>query len=168
MVLAMILRKTALAAMLTGVLVATALSVANAGEARPWLCRSKPVFSSSKAMSYEARGTSRWILSFMRCNANSQSNFGGGCSEQSSGGENGFAVVSTRTVAGHIEGTLAPGQWYAVALHRSGSRWICAGYAGESDEPSPGVVSDLCYSEHDDEGSSCGVKLTVRPAASAH
>jgi hypothetical protein len=168
MVPAMMLRKIAVAAVLTGLFVASAFSVAKAADARPWLCRSKPVFSSSKPMTYEARGSSRWVLSFMRCNTNSQSNFGGGCSEQSSGGENGFAVVSTRTLGGHIEGTLEPGQWFAVALYRSGSRWICAGYAGESDEPSPGVVSDLCYSEHDEEGSPCQVKLTVRPTASAH
>jgi len=168
MVPAMMPRKIAVAAVLTGWFVATAFSVANAAEARPWLCRSKPVFSSSKPMTYEARGSSRWVLSFMRCNANSQSNYGGGCSEQSSGGENGFAVVSTRTVGRHIEGTLEPGQWYAVALYRSGSRWICAGYAGESDERSPGAVSDLCYSEHDEEGSPCQVKLTVRPTALTH
>jgi hypothetical protein len=168
MVPGMMLRKIAVAAVLTGLFVASAFSVANAVEARPWLCRSKPVFSSSKPMTYEARGSSRWVLSFMRCNANSQSNYGGGCSEQSSGGENGFAVVSTRTLSGHTVGTLEPGQWYAVALYRSGGRWICAGYAGESDEPAPGVVSDLCYSEHDEEGSPCGVKLTVRPSPSAH
>ncbi len=168
MVPAMMLRKIVVAAVLTGLFVASAFSAAKAADARPWLCRSKPVFSSSKPMSYEARGSGRWVLSFMRCNANSQSNFGGGCSEQSSGGENGFAVVSTRTLSGHTVGTLEPGQWYAVALYRSGSRWICAGYAGESDEPSPGAVRDLCYSEHDEEGSPCQVKLTVRPTASAH
>ncbi len=114
----MMLRKIVVAAVLTGLFVASAFSAAKAADARPWLCRSKPVFSSSKPMTYEARGSGRWVLSFMRCNTNSQSNFGGGCSEQSSGGENGFAVVSTRTVGRHLEGTASPlfppAQWAAI------------------------------------------------------
>ena len=41
---------------------------ARAAEARPWLCRSKPVFSSDSAMSYRVvnHGGSRWELLLMQ------------------------------------------------------------------------------------------------------
>ena len=41
---------------------------AHAAEARPWLCRSKPVFSSDSAMSYRVvnHGGSRWELLLMQ------------------------------------------------------------------------------------------------------
>jgi hypothetical protein len=118
-------------------------------EARPWLCRAKPVFSSDKPMTYEAtnRGGGRWLMTFMRF-------------DPSGLGHDGFTVSSSQDVAAHAEGTLDPGQWYAVALYRSGGRWICPGNAGESGEPSPGVISSLCYGK---DAGECGVKLTVRP-----
>jgi len=118
-------------------------------EARPWLCRAKPVFSSDKPMTYEAtnRGGGRWRMTFMRF-------------DPSGLGHDGFTVSSSQDVAAHAEGTLDPGQWYAVALYRSSGRWICPGNAGESDEPSPGVISNLCYGKDSGE---CAVKLTVRP-----
>jgi hypothetical protein len=124
-------------------------SQALGAEARPWLCRAKPVFSSDKPMTYEAtnRGGGRWLMTFMRFNPSGL-------------GHDGFTVSSTQTVAAHAEGTLDAGQWYAVALYRSGGHWICPGNAGESDEPSSGVVSKLCYGEDPGE---CAVKLTVRP-----
>ena len=119
-------------------------------EARPWLCRAKPVFSSDKPMTYQAssRGGG-WLLTFMRFDP--------------SGGHDGFTVASVRDVGVNTQGTLDPGQWYAVALYRSGGHWICPGNAGESDEPATGVISDLCYGR--DEGE-CTVKLVVRPAGS--
>jgi hypothetical protein len=127
-----------------------ASSSAFGAEARPWLCRAKPVFSSDKSMTYEAssRGGS-WLLTFMRFDP--------------SGGHDGFTVASARDVGVNTQGTLDSGQWYAVALYRSGGHWICPGNAGESDEPATGVISDLCYGR--DEGE-CTVKLTVRPASS--
>jgi hypothetical protein len=120
-----------------------------AAEARPWLCRAKPVFSSDKPMTYEAvnRGTGRWLMTFMRF-------------DPSGLGHDGFTVSTTQDVTSHIEGTLDPGQWYAVALYRSGPRWICPGNAGESDKPFPGAISSLCYGSNLGE---CTVKLTVRP-----
>jgi hypothetical protein len=118
-------------------------------EARPWLCRAKPVFSSDKPMTYEAtnRAGGRWLMTFMRF-------------DPSGLGHDGFTLSSTQDVTTHAEGTLGPGQWYAVALYRSASHWICPGNAGESDEPAPGVVSNLCYGRNPGE---CTVKLTVRP-----
>jgi hypothetical protein len=123
-------------------------SQAYAAEARPWLCRAKPVFSSDKPMTYEAvnRGGG-WLLTFMRF-------------DPSGLGHDGFTVSSTQDVAGRAEGTLDAGRWYAVALYRSGGRWICPGNAGESGEPPAGVISTLCYGR--DPGD-CTVKLTVRP-----
>jgi hypothetical protein len=122
-------------------------------EARPWLCRAKPVFSSDKPMTYAAtnRGAGRWLITFMSF-------------DPSGLGHDGFTVSSAQDVRVHTNGTLEPGQWYAVALYRSGSHWICPGNAAENDEPGPGVVSDLCYGR--DEGE-CTVKLTVRPQPSA-
>jgi hypothetical protein len=119
-----------------------------AAEARPWLCRAKPVFSSDKPMTYQAvnRGAGRWLLTFMRF-------------DPSGLGHDGFTVSSSQDVATRTEGTLDAGQWYAIALYHSGGRWICPGNAGESGEPSPGVISNLCYGRDLGE---CSVKLTVR------
>src|SRR5215469_7107011 len=118
-------------------------------EARPWLCRAKSVFSSNKPMTYEAtnRGGGRWLMTFMRF-------------DPSGLGHDGFTVSTTQEVATHTEGTLESGQWYALALYRSGGHWICPGNAGESDEPAPGVISNLCFGREIGE---CEVKLTVRP-----
>jgi hypothetical protein len=129
---------------------AWAASQAFAAEARPWLCRTKPVFSSDKRMAYEAqnRGGGRWLMTFMRF-------------DPSGLGHDGFTVFSAQDIASHTNGTLDPGQWYAVALYRAGGHWICPGNAGESDHPAPGVVNDLCYGREPGE---CAVKLIVRPA----
>jgi|SRR5215813_12615282 len=124
-------------------------SQALGAEARPWLCRAKPVFSSNKPMTYEAtnRGGGRWLMTFMSF-------------DPSGLGHDGFTVSSAQEVGTHTSGILGRGQWYAVALYRSGSHWICPGNAAETDEPGPGVVSNLCYGV--DPGD-CTIKLTVRP-----
>jgi hypothetical protein len=121
-----------------------------AAEARPWLCRAKPVFSSDKPMTYEAvnHGAGRWLMTFMRF-------------DPSGVGHDGFTVESTEEIATRTEGRLDAGQWYAVALYRAGAHWICPGNA-ENRELSPGIVSSLCYGR--DPGD-CAVKLTVRPAS---
>ncbi|MBV8054677.1 MAG: hypothetical protein JO071_05490 [Deltaproteobacteria bacterium] len=117
-------------------------------EARPWLCRAKPVFSSDKPMAYQAtnRGGGRWLMTFMRF-------------DPSGLGHDGFTVSSTQDVATDTKGTLESGQWYAVALYRSSGHWICPGNAAESGERAPGVVSNLCYGREPGE---CTVKLIVR------
>jgi hypothetical protein len=127
-------------------------AVAPAAEPRPWLCRDKPVFSSDRAMTYEAsnRGGGHWVITFMRFDP--------------AGGHDGFTVVSSREIAGRVDGTLEAGQWYAVALYREGSHWICPEVEDESGSSSNGSVSDLCYSEQ--EGG-CAVKLLVRAAGAS-
>ena len=134
------------------VLLAGISPAAMAAEARPWLCRDKPVFSSSHPMNYEVsnRGGGRWLMTFMRFDL--------------TGGHDGFTVMATRDVAGHVEGTLEPGQWYAVALYREGGHWICPGNAQENDRPAAGVVSDLCYGE---EPGSCPVRMSVRASTTS-
>jgi hypothetical protein len=142
------MRFWSIAIVLVGIVTIGSGSAVFGAEARPWLCRAKPVFSSDKPMTYQAssrRGS--WLLTFMRFDP--------------SGGHDGFTVASARDVGVNTQGTLEPGQWYAVALYRAGGHWICPGNAGESDEPATGVVSDLCYGR--DQGE-CTVKLTVRPA----
>src|SRR5690348_10411464 len=118
-----------------GMIVAAVITAApvRAAEARPWLCRDKPVFSSAKPMSYEAskRGSGRWLLTFMRFDASGQ-------------GHDGFTVVSSQDVVAHTGGTLQAGQWYAVALLRSGGRWMCPGNSRESEASTPGTLSNVC------------------------
>jgi hypothetical protein len=135
------------------VVITGAGSHAFGAEARPWLCRAKPVFSSDKPMTYEAtnRGGGRWLMTFMRF-------------DPSGLGHDGFTVSSAEDVSTHIQGNLEAGQWYALALYLSGGHWICPGNAAESDEPAAGVISDLCYGRDLGE---CTVKLTVRPLSAA-
>jgi len=126
--------------------------IANAAEARPWLCRDKPVFSSSKPVHYEAknRGSGRWQLFFMQFVAG--------------GPHDGFATVASADVgsSSDAEGKLGSGQYFAVALYLGkGGHWVCPGSAREAEESrAPGVVSELCYSEDDSE--SCRMRLTIR------
>jgi hypothetical protein len=127
--------------------------LAHAAEPRPWLCRDKPAVSDNQPMTYTAenRGGGQWVMTFMRFDPES--------------GHDGFDVVSTQDVNGHTEGTLDPGQWYAVGLYREGGHWICAGPATENRQYVAGVVRDLCYGE---DAGSCDVKLTVREAGPGH
>lgn len=127
---------------------------AHAAEARPWLCRTKPVFSSDSAMSYQVtnRGGARWELLLMQF--------------QPGSAHDGYEIVASQELAagaGRASGTLAPGRYFAVAMYRGeGGRWICPGYAEDRDRP-PGAVSRICY---DEDSPGCPVALTVSPAAS--
>jgi hypothetical protein len=137
------------------ILLVTMMSAARcalAAPPRPWLCRDKPVFSSDQPMVYETtnRSAHRWLMTFMRF-------------DPAGGGHDGFTIFSTQEITASSQGNLEPGQWYAVALYRSGSHWICPGNA-ENESAGPGVVSRLCYGE--DIGA-CPVTLTVR-AQSPH
>jgi len=134
--------------------VATAMP-AHAAEARPWLCRSKPVFSSNSAMKYQIvnRGSERWQLLLMQF--------------EMGAAHDGYEVVASQELpanAGEASGTLAPGRYFAVAMYRSGGgRWICPGYAEDKDRPT-GAVSRICY---DEDSPGCPVALTVLSAAPA-
>ena len=128
-------------------------SIADAAEARPWLCRDKPVFSSSQPVHYEAsgRGERHWRLFFMQFVAG--------------GPHDGFTMTASNDIppgASHAEGELGAGQFFAVALYLAqGGHWVCPRSAGEAEESrAPGVISDLCYS--DESADSCRVRLTIR------
>jgi hypothetical protein len=143
------IKSWSLAMAFMGVAAMAATTLAFGAEARPWLCRAKPVFSSNQPMTYQAtnHGGGSWLLTFMRF-------------DPSGLGHDGFTVSSTRAVGAGTEGTLDAGQWYSVALYRSEGHWICPGNAAESDERGSGVISSLCYGR---ELGECTVKLTVRP-----
>ena len=133
---------------------------AHAAEARPWLCRSKPVFSSDSAMSYQIvnHGSSRWALLLMQFEPGSA--------------HDGYEIVASQELpagAGRASGTLVAGRYFAVAMYRGGGgHWICPGYAQDKDRPA-GALSRICYGE---EASSCPVTLTVvatpSPGAASH
>lgn len=137
-----------------GLVAAGALS-AHAAEARPWLCRSKPVFSSSSAMTYQVvnHGGSRWELLLMQFEPDSA--------------HDGYEVVASHELpagAGQAGGSLAPGRYFAVAMYRGeGGHWICPGYAEDKDRPA-GAVSRICYGE---DSPLCPVTLTVLSAPPA-
>lgn len=135
------------------IIVAAAAAQARATEPRPWLCRDKPVFSSSQPMTWTAtnRGGERWVMLFMRFDPD--------------GGHDGFTVYDTRTISGSDSGSLQPGQWYAVGMYREGSHWICSARASENPHFVPGVVRDLCYSE---TPGGCALKMVVKDAGGAH
>ncbi|HYB91559.1 MAG TPA: hypothetical protein VEC38_10980 [Candidatus Binataceae bacterium] len=132
---------------------AVAATSAFAAEPRPWLCRDKPVFSSDRSMAYEAssRAAGRWEFFFMEFSP--------------TGAHDGFTIVNS-TEPGRRgapqTGTLAPGRYYAVALHRQGEHWICAGYTRDDTGHRAGLVADLCYGE---SGPDCAVNLLVKPEA---
>ncbi len=127
---------------------------AHAAQARPWLCRDKPVFSSNSAMTYQVanHGGARWELMVMQF--------------EMGGAHDGYEIVASQELpagAGQASGALAPGRYFAVAMYRGGGgHWICPGYAQEKDRPA-GAVSRICYGE---DRSSCPVKLTVVSAPS--
>lgn len=135
------------AAILAAGMLTTTAVVALAAEPRPWLCRDKPVFSSSGPMTYDAsmRGGGHWVMTFMRFDL--------------SGGHDGFTVFDSREVNGQVTGTLERGQWYAVGMYRDGGRWVCAGPAQENPQFVAGIVRDLCYGT---AGGGCDVKMIVR------
>ncbi len=139
---------TALASALA--IVATNSSLA--AEARPWLCRDKPVFSSDRSMEYSvtAQPGRQWRIFFMQFSPDAA--------------HDGFNVTSSRELPSRgdpLTGRLDPGRYFTVALYRSGSgAWICPGYAHDDRNPKLGELSKLCYGE---DGPPCLVNLTVKP-----
>jgi len=132
------------------ILIAALSSAAYGAEARPWLCRDKPVFSTSGAsrMDLASHDSRRWQVFLMQFDP--------------SGGHDGFTVTNSYALGpGNRQSSenLAAGRFFAVALYDSGGHWICAGPA--RDERTPGTIASLCYSPL---GGSCDVNLTVRSA----
>ncbi len=142
---------------MTQLLVTVALSitcaagVASAGEARPWLCRDKPVFSYNSGMHYtltSSRGRA-WKVCFMAFDP--------------TGGHDGFEVVRSADLAGGstASGFLEGGRYFAVAMYHQGSSWICPGYAQDQQHPPAGQLNNICYGE---DGPPCLVTLAVMGA----
>jgi hypothetical protein len=126
-------------------------SPALAEPGRPWLCRDKPVFSDDRAMQYQvtARPGRQWEIFFMQYSADAA--------------HDGFEIVNSREVTSRgeaVTGNLAAGRYFAVALYREGSHWICPDYTHDDRDPKLGEVSNLCYGE---DGPPCLVKLQVKP-----
>ncbi len=118
-------------------------SAANAAEPRPWLCRDKPVFSSSQPMHYQVTMTSRsrWQLFLLQFTPG--------------GGQDGFDIA--QTMSRSSSGQLVAGRYFAVALRNSGGNWICPPVVSE-ETPQHGTISDLCFAT--DEGA-CSVEFIV-------
>jgi hypothetical protein len=141
----------------TYLLIAAALatlvaSSAFAQEARPWLCRDKPVFSYDRSMEYQvtARPGRQWRMFFMQYSPDAA--------------HDGFDIVNSRELSSRgdpVAGNLAAGRYFAVALyHGPGGHWICPGYTNDARDPKLGEVSNLCYGE---DGPPCLVTLKVKP-----
>jgi hypothetical protein len=123
-------------------------TTAFAQEARPWLCRDKPVFSYDRSMEYQvtARPGRQWRIFFMKYSPDAA--------------HDGFDIVDSREIRGDTGGTLTAGQYFAVALYREGGHWICPDYTNDNRNPKLGEVSNLCYG---DDGPPCLVRLQVKP-----
>ena len=127
-----------------------------AEEARPWLCRDKPVFSYDHAMQYQAtaRPGRQWRIFFMQYSPDAA--------------HDGFDIVNSREIGSRGDsqtGSLNAGRYFAVALYRgNGSHWICPDYTHDNRNPSLGEVSNLCYGE---DGPPCLVNLKVKASAPA-
>lgn len=124
---------------------------ASGAEARPWLCRDKPVFSYERSMEYQvtARPGHQWRIYFMQFSPDAA--------------HDGFEIVNQRAVPADgapAAGRLDAGRYYAVALYLQGGHWICPGYAHDDRQPKLGEVSNLCYAEDEPP---CLVNLSVKP-----
>lgn len=122
---------------LCALMVVMVAGVASAAEPRPWLCRDKPVVSSSQPVSYDlsCEGGGRWKIFFM------QSDVGGG--------HDGFTVRASRDMPAHgaAHGILSSGQYFAVGLSlgRSG-HWLCPSSVDEdNDSKASGAIADFTY-----------------------
>lgn len=148
--------KTRVIAILSACLSMLFASTAIADEARPWLCRDKPVFSYDHAMAYQATAQPghQWRIFFMQYSPDAA--------------HDGFDIVNSREISSRgdaVSGNLPPGRYFAVALHRgSGSHWICPDYTHDNRNPTLGEVSNLCYGE---DGPPCLVTLKVKPTTPA-
>jgi len=122
-----------------------------AQEARPWLCRDKPVFSYDRSLEYQvtARPGRQWRIFFMQYSPDAA--------------HDGFDIVNSREIGARgdpVTGNLAAGRYFAVALYRESGHWICPDYTHDDRNPKLGEVSNLCYG---DGGPPCLVKLQVKP-----
>ena len=148
--------KSASALIFATTLAVSAATPAFADQARPWLCRDKPVFSSNRAMKFEvtAHPGRQWKIFFMQYSPDAA--------------HDGFDIVNSRELSASgdsMTGRLEAGRYFAVALYRGAAgHWICPDYAHDDRAPKSGAVSNLCYGA---EGQPCLVNLNVMPDATA-
>ena len=137
-----------LRALLASTLAIAMASAAHAAEPRPWLCRDKPVFSSSHAMSYRVTSKSGavWQMFLMQ--------FSPGA------GHDGFDIA--KTISGTSSGPLPAGRYFAVALRNQHGNWVCPVEARE--EHTSGSIANLCFAAHDD---GCDVRFNVTSEGAA-
>ncbi|HUY26334.1 MAG TPA: hypothetical protein VMV27_02850 [Candidatus Binataceae bacterium] len=120
-----------------------------AGQARPWLCRDKPVFSSDHAMNYDlsARAGLQWQVFFMEYEPNAA--------------HDGFDITESKELGlrGVTQsGKLAPGRYFTVAMYRQRAGvWVCHKYSRV--KPDPKSVANICYGR---EEPACQVTLSVK------
>ncbi len=129
---------------------AVVCGTARATEPRPWLCRDKPVFSTSGPahIDMSRHDNRRWQVFLMKFDP--------------SGGHDGFTISNSYDLGPghrHASDNLDAGQFFAVALYSSGGHWICPGPANQTDVP--GTLTNLCYGA---SGGACDVNLAVKSA----
>jgi hypothetical protein len=139
--------------MLPGVFLALAIGRggALAAEARPWLCRDKPVFSSSSRshMDLASHDSRRWKIFLMQFDP--------------SGGHDGFTITNTYDLGPanrHASEDLDPGRFFTVALYQAGGHWICHGSA--LDRRTPGTIADICYGAGSEGACDVVMKVTSK------
>lgn len=124
-------------------------------EARPWLCRDKPVFSDGTAMNYSVTTSAgrSWRMFFMEFEPDAA--------------HDGFEIVRSAPVSpgGEATGNLEAGRYFAVAMYSSGGNWICPGYAQDSEHRPAGELYNICYGQ---DGPPCLVTLAITPSAPTH
>jgi hypothetical protein len=127
---------------------------ARGAEARPWLCRDKPVFSDNTAMNYRVTTSAgrSWRMFFMQFEPDAA--------------HDGFEIVRTAplTPGGDASGSLEAGRYFAVAMYASGGNWICPGYAQDSEHRPAGELYNICYGQ---DGPPCLVTLAIMPSTPA-
>jgi len=132
------------------VVLTSATSIASAAEARPWLCRDKPAFSSNRPMSWNAttkRGR-RWELIFMQY--------------REGGAHDGFEIAQSEMLpsGGGASGQIPAGRYFAVAMHQKSGVWVCPANGADAGAARPGETARLCFGP---EESSCDVSLVIVP-----
>ncbi len=124
-------------------------------EARPWLCRDKPVFSDDAGMNYSVttRSGRAWRMFFMQF--------------EPGAAHDGFEIVRSAplTPGGDAVGTLEAGRYFAVAMYSSGGAWICPGYAQDSEHRPAGQLYNICYGQ---DGPPCLVTLAIMQSVPTH
>lgn len=125
-----------------------AANPACAAQARPWLCRDKPVFSSDHPMNYSisARAGVQWQLFFMQYEQNAA--------------HDGFEITDSKEIGprGATQtGKLSPGRYFTVAMSHQHGVWICHKYSRV--QPNPKGVANICYGRTDP---TCLVTLDVK------